>query len=591
MANLLAFLQAAWYDYKIQNYHYLSEGGVGMRRIAAVFIALLVIMSLAVTASASSASNIQITAIVASDGSCQVTQTVNLTLTAATDNLTYPLPADARGITVNGSSVSTHKADGYQYADISRMVKGMTGQFSLIFSYTLPNCVTFDELDRTIVTVPLLSGFTYPVDNMSFAVTLPGEIAAKPTFTSGYYQSSIETVLHSSVSGQIISGYSTNALKDLETMSMSIEMPTELFPRQQVQEWSVAFDDIAMYVFAGLALVYWILFLRCLPPRRISRFLPPDGVNAGEIGSALTGQGASLTMMLLHWAQLGYVLIHLDKHGRVMLHRRMDMGNERSAFENRVFRALFGKKDMIDGTGYHYARLYRKVASTKPELPGHFRRGTGNPAIFRVLACGIGVFGGMSLGFAIGEGAFLVGFMVFVMVTFGGVSAWLIQSGVRCMFLHDKKKLWIALGCCAAWLLFGAIAGQLGIAAAVAGAELLAGLAAAYSGRRTEQGRQAMAQILGLRRYLRSAPKDEALRRARMTPEFFFSMMPYALALGVEDRFAKQFGAMRLPGCPYLTTGMDAHMTAAEWAKLMNTAIARLDERQKNLAIERLLAK
>lgn len=562
-----------------------------MRRAAAVFAALLILFSLATTVSASSASNIQITAIVSSDGSCQVTQTVNLTLSAATDSLIFPLPADARGVTVNGTSASTHKADGYQYADISRLVKGLTGQFSLIFSYTLPNCVAADELDRTIVTVPLLSGFTYPVDNMSFAVTLPGEIAAKPTFTSGYYQSSIETVLHYSVSGQIISGYSTNTLKDLETMSMSIEMPTELFPRQQVQEWSVVFDDIAMYVCAGLALLYWLLFLRCLPPRRISRFLPPDGLNAGEMGSALTGRGADLTMMLLHWAQLGYVLIHLDKHGRIMLHKRMDMGNERSAFENRVFRSLFGKKDMIDGTGYHYAQLYRKVAGAKPELPGLFRRGSGNPTIFRVLACGIGVFGGMSLGFAIGEGAVLVGFMVFVMVTFGAVSAWLIQSGMRCIFLHDKKKLWIALGCCAGWLLFGAIAGQLGIAAAVAGGELLAGLAAAYGGRRTDQGRLAMAQILGLRRYLRKAPKDGFVNPARTTPEYFFSMVPYALALGVEESFAKQFGSMRLPGCPYLTTGMDAHMTALEWTKLMNSAIDRLNERQKNLAIERLLPK
>ena len=49
-------------------------------------------------------------------------------------------------------------------------------------------------------------------------------------------------------------------------------------------------------------------------------------------GSRLTFTGADLTMMVFSWAQLGYLVIHLDDNGRVMLHKRMDMGNERSSF-------------------------------------------------------------------------------------------------------------------------------------------------------------------------------------------------------------------------------------------------------------------
>ena len=54
---------------------------------------------------------------------------------------------------------------------------------------------------------------------------------------------------------------------------------------------------------------------------------------------------------------------------------------------------------------------------------------------------------------------------------------------------------------------------------------------------------------------------EEALRR--MDPDYFHTMAPYALALGVHKRFARAFGTRKLSSCPYLTTGMDGHRTAS----------------------------
>ena len=559
-----------------------------MRRFAALIAAILLLAVLAVPASASSATGMQISAVVSTDGSCKATVRVNLMLDQVVDKLTFPLPSGARNVTVNGTSVSTFASGGAVQADISRLVKGLTGNFTLEFQYVLSGCVASDNLSRTIVTVPLLNGFTYTVDNLSFHITLPGEATAKPTFTSGYYQSSIETMLDFSVSGQTISGYTLSSLQDLETLSLSIEMPPDLFPQQQVQDFGVAYDDVAMYICGGIAMLYWLLFLRCLPPRRVSNTIAPEGYTAGELRSVLTTQGADLTMMVMTWAQLGYILIHLDKHGRVMLHKRMEMGNERSGFENRIFRSLFGRKQTIDGGSYHYAALFKKVSLSPPNIHDYFRPSTGNPVIFRCLACLVGLFGGMSLGFAMGQGAFLSGLVVALMIFFGIFSSWYIQAGAQCLHLHDKYKLWICIGCIGAWLIFGFLAEEPVIAASVAGFQFLVGLAATYGGRRTDVGRQAMAEVLGLRRYMRKAPKGEFQRITRYTPDYFFALAPSAIALGVGDQYARQFGSMLLPGCPYLTTGMDGHRTAAEWMKLMHTAVKRLDHRHKHLLLERL---
>ena len=76
-----------------------------------------------------------------------------------------------------------------------------------------------------------------------------------------------------------------------------------------------------------------------------------------------------------------------------------------------------------------------------------------------------------------------------------------------------------------------------------------------------------------------------------MDPDYFHTMAPYALALGVQHRFTKAFGPRKLSSCPYLTTGMDGHLTAAEWMRLMERAVDSLDARHKRMPIERLLGR
>ena len=47
---------------------------------------------------------------------------------------------------------------------------------------------------------------------------------------------------------------------------------------------------------------------------------------------------------------------------------------------------------------------------------------------------------------------------------------------------------------------------------------------------------------------------------------------------------------MRLPGCPYLTTGMDGHMTAGEWGRWISETAEDMDRRKESLKSGRLRA-
>lgn len=564
-----------------------------MRRASAILLCVfLIIIYIAIPVSAAtSITTSRLNASVATDGNCIVNLELHLHLDAPDKNLSFPIPLNARGITVNGNSARTYTDGGVRHVKLGGVVGNTAGNFVVYLQYTVPNTVDYDAQEKLMLTLPLLSGFAHGVQGFEFSIAMPGMLPEnlQPVFTSGYYQQSIEASMEFSMEGDTISGRITKDLKDQETLTMLLPVSSEMFPREPVRQQTVGTLEIVMIVLGALALVYWFVFMRCLPFLSRRSATPPHGFTAGEIPCALTGSGGDLTMMVFSWAQLGYILIQLQGSGRVILHKRMDMGNERDPYEVRVFNSLFGKKNFIDGTSLAYARLSRKVAATPGDIRDLYRKGTGNPKVIRVLCALIGVLGGISLASAIVGDAVLGFLLIFLLAVFAGVSAWFIQSWYKGLHLRNRLALLVALALCGLWLLIGLAAGNWIVAACMVGAQLLGGLACAYGGRRTFTGRQMASQILGFRRYLRKLTAKDVPGLLRTDPDYFFTMAPYALMFGVSNHFAKIFGKRRFSACHYLTTGMDGHRTAAEWLQLMHRATSALDVRALRLPLENLL--
>ena len=279
-----------------------------MRRIAVCVLCIMLLVSLATPAvAASSASKVSIAATVSSDGDCQVTVDVTLVLESAVTELTFPLPRYARNITVNGTSARVTRSGDVTNVNITNLVKGVTGNFTFRLQYSLNNLVEYDELDKLQLQLPLLSGFSLPVDDMEFTINFPGQISGKPIFSSGYFQQSIEEDITYTMTQATITGALKTKLKDQETLTMTLEVPEEVFPQNVTKQWSMGIPDVAMIVMAVLAVLYWLIFLRCAPFLRSRYAVPPAGCTAGELSCVLMGQGSDLTMMVLSWAQLGYI--------------------------------------------------------------------------------------------------------------------------------------------------------------------------------------------------------------------------------------------------------------------------------------------
>ncbi len=563
-----------------------------MRRIGAFLAAVLLLVCMAVPVFAvTGATSVQGVASVASDGSCHVNLTVAIHLDAPVDKLTFPVPDGARSITLNGSSARTSRSGGMLQVDLSRIVGSVAGDYTVAIGYSLSDITSVNLEGKPELNLPLLCGFAYPVQSLSFTVTLPGLVTTTPVFSSGYYQQGVESNMTVEVSGASIQGSVNMEMKDLETLTMTLEVTEEMFPGIIQRQWRSNFDNIAMWVFAALAALYWLIFLQCPPLTRSRCTTAPEGYTAGQLGCILAGQGADLTMMVFTWARYGYILIQMSDQGRVVLHKRMEMGNERSAYEQKLFAQLFGRRRMVDGNSFHYAQLCRRAAASSGSTKSLTMKFSGNRRIFRILCAAVGLFAGISLGNALSGNAILGFLLALIFAILCAVGAWLIQDWVRFVHLGGKTELFLALGCGAVWLLLAALGGDLPIALAVVLGQFAAGLLYAYGGRKTSMGRQLASQVLGLRQFLRSAPKEQLHRMLSADPDFFFHLAPAAMALGSCEAFARRFGKRRISGCPYLTTGMDGHRTAAEWCQLMQRAADSLNARYKRLFLEMILSR
>ncbi len=561
-----------------------------MKGFHRIFAAVLLICLLAVSASAASGiTALESHSTVTADGTCQVSINATVHLDEAVDKLTFPLPADAGGITLNGSRVSAPKKDGVRNVNIKRITGGMAGDYSLHIAYSLSDVIHLTEEGLLQLQVPLLSGFAYPIESMTFSVTLPGAVEVLPSFVSGYHESSIEQSLSFQAEGATVSGSSLKAMKDHETLTMTMLVSEEMFPQSIVQRQDYTPAVTAMWIAGGLAALYFFIFLFSLPtwPKRAVE--APDGIGAGQLGCVVGMQGVDLTAMILSWAQLGYVLITLERKGRVSLLKRMDMGNERSEAERRWFMKLFGKRARVDTSSRGFALLWRQAAKTPAGLQEMIKRRCGSVRIFRALASAIGLFGGAGLGLVMGGGAVLKYLVIILLSVLGAWAGWHVQDFAAGVFLRHRRKLYKGLLISALWLIFGLISGEFLFTLWTVVALLAAGLLLFWGGRRTPLGRQCRGQIGDLKRYLKTLSKEDAGRLSQDDPDYFFRLAPYALALGVDREFARKFGSIRYPACPYFTDGVDANMTALQWNAMLRKAMAAMDERGQNLPFEQLI--
>ena len=559
-----------------------------MKRIFAMILVLICCMGLTVPAMAqSSAEHIISRTEIFSNGSANVNLQITITFDSPVESPVFPIPADALDPILNGDPATVYTAAASRMVSLKGLTGGRPGTYSFTLSYRLNNILQ-GRNNALQLELQLLSGFPFPIESLQATIILPGEIETQPTVSSGYYQENIRNQLSISVDGNTLTLHANQPLKDYETLHLSMNVSESMFPGTARTLRMLSLMDLAMVVVAILSLVYYLLTMRPRLPRRRPRPDAPDGITAGSAPLWLTGSPVDLSLLVVSWAQMGYLRIEVEPTGRVLLHKRMEMGNERSAFENRCFKDLFGHRRILDGTGKHYAELCRSVRRTPGLSRKIYAPKSGRPLIFRGL-CGLsGLMCGVALAGSIAPHS------VFLQITVGlicCVMSMLIQSVGKCLLLRHRRPVLIGGVCAALWLGLGYLTGDVMMPGLMILFQFVCGILAAFGGQRTELGQQTMLQLLSLRKFMGSVSKQELQRLLKANPAYFHELAPYALALGMDRRFSRRFERLRLPECTYLVCKSQPTPTAAEWAQLLRTTVQSLDARSWKLFYEKLTGK
>lgn len=557
-----------------------------MRRVIALLVCIF-LFAVPVSA-ANAAASVRTTAVVTENSACQVTIEAEIRLDEPARGLKFPLGTDIHSVTLNGASASVSESGGIYSVDLSHL-NGKTGLYSCTIQYTVNSVVAVDE-GKQIITVPLLYGFPYPVEDMSFSVTMPTAFDTVPSFYSGYHGQDIERQMTHNVVGSTITGRVDQQLKDSETLFLKLTAPVGMFPAGRTFGGTLRFDSAAMAVCAALALLCWLLTMRFFPRWAPRRATAPEGSCAGLVGRFLVHRNTDLPALVIQWAQLGYLIIHLDNNGRVFLHKKMDMGNERSGFEQRCFRELFGNKMMLDATGSRFHSAWNRICAMGRRQPGSNGSPVGSIKLFRVLSALLGLFAGIAMADTVSTDHTWRLVLMGALGAAGFILCWLIQSGMDCLHLRGKASL--KLGLAAALILiaagFACSCPVYGLAAAAW--NLLAGALAFYGGRRNENAARIFGEILGLRRHMRRAGTDEVRRILASNRNYYFELAPYALVLGVDKTFAEKFGKARLPACTWLVSRHNRR-TAPEWYPQLRQVYAAMIRERKPTLAERIFGK
>lgn len=556
-----------------------------MRKALLFFVAIVLLCAITLGVSADQIDHSGFYATVFEDGSCQVSMTITLSMEKMDTTMRFPIPADASDVQLNGFGVGTYYSGTVQYVNLSSVLgpEDTTATFTL--SYRAGQVV--DGTGK--LTLPLLSGFQLPISSFDFTVSFPGNVTNQPSFSSNYHQSNIESSMHWTVTGSTVTGRTTALLNDYETLEMSLKLDSSLFSHRQTAFIDSEVDDRLMKGCLLLALLYWVIFMRMGLPRFRRCSQPPQGYTAGHMRPILTLQGPDLSLMVLSWAQMGYVLLERKSSSKILIHRQMDMGNERSAYEQQIFSLLFKKKDVVDTGSLAYAVLCGKVEKQISVSKVLTHKRSGNPLIFRLIILLINIFAGVNAGLALGSTASWQIIFLILFGILGLVLGNMIQNSAQGIFLYKPGTITKGILAAVIWVVPFYLCGKQSLGLRTAFYQFIAGILATYGGRRSADGTDALSQALGLLLSFLVPEKASFSIAKKVDPEYFHTMAPYALSFGADRLFAYRFGKERIPECPYLVGVPAADRTASQWSRILRNTLRSMNARYEGLKKERLI--
>lgn len=470
---------------------------------------------------------------------------------------------------------STSTNNGYKILKIGSSNKTYIGKHTYTISYTYDigkdPLKDADELYYNLIGTD--SDTT--ISNVTFTIKMPKKFdydGDKLGFSSGLNGSIDSSNVEYTVNKNTISGSYIGTLGIAEGLTVRLTLPEGYFVRVQEKDDNyvilVSIISVACVIVSALL---WRLYGKDNKVVETVEFYPPEGLNSAELAYIYKGvaEDEGIISLLISLANKGYLRIEDfgkknlidDKNFRITKLKEYTGNNET---EKEFFDGLFKKKNSVTNEDL-YDSFYKTIRSIKSKLESKenknkiFEKSSLSKIIWLALMCIVilllitvkpivNTSAGEDLPFLLTFP--IIGFSVILLVGFRQTNLMIKIFGIVWGALFGGIPLVVEITPILVvevpQYLTSYIIGLICIAIIIGFAKIMP--------KRTKYGSAMLGKIKGFKKFLEVAEKEELENLVSENPQYFYYILPYTYALGVSDKWVKQFESIAMQAPNWYTS-------------------------------------
>lgn len=572
-----------------------------------IFFGLFAICNISKAANGYTIEAYDVKMVVNEDNTFDITETITTDFTQSKHGIYRKIPTKNTVNRVDGTSsknrakitnikvnekFSTTTENGYKVIKIGDANKTLTGEHTYVISYTYDigkdKLKDADELYYNLIGTEWDTTINY----LTFTIQMPKKFdKEKLGFSAGTYGSTNSSSVEYIVDDNRIEGFYTGFLRQGEGLTVRLTLPEGYFVRGSGNaDGYVIGVIIVSIIFVVISAILWKIYGRDDKVVETVEFYPPEGMNSAELSFLYNGNvdDKGIISLLIYLANKGYLKIEdlgtksfsYGNNFRITKLKEYAGNNEN---ERIFFNGLFKRKNSVTNEDL-YDRFYTTIDKIKRRINSKenkkkiFEPSSTKNIVWLVLMCIVIfilitvkpvieygdpesmifalLFPGIGFGFALGmilgkTKVFEKIFGLFWGIFFGGVPWALMVLPI----LIDEPRYFalyaIGLICVAIIIFFIKIMPK-----------------------RTPYGNEVLGKIKGFKRFLEVAEKEQLEELVSQNPQYFYYILPYTYALGVSDKWVKQFEtiAIQEPNWYYSQTGFSVSSFGTFMSSTMRSA-------------------
>ena len=453
-----------------------------------------------------------------------------------------------------------------RFGDPDKLLFGGPYEYGIEYDFSLgaDDYPDYDEIYYNIVSP---GAWDTDIEKLSFSVTLPYPVDQNRIWlTAGPYGSEAELPFTLSDDGCTISGrYSS--IPSGYGITLRVEMDEGYF-NEAVHHINLKTVGFSLSIAVSLLMVSAVFVIWVLKGRDEKliypvRFTPPDGLNPMDSGFVYKGtlDNSAVSAMLIYWADKGVITITDNGGDDFEFTKLRELDDTASDAEIRLFSAFFASGDNVDTKDLRKTGFATKLSGVRKTMDEHFseERSLSSPESMKLRKLVMSLMIIPIVIHSITSTLFFPGFATIFILIPSMMAYMMLRSaslqierrmrsdGFRFSIIAGPAVflLFIWFFIASALVSFGSGEREGFVDSALFIISLFVSmLLAASIDRRSQYADKVLSAVLGYREFMEKVEKDRIEKLSKEDPEFFYHVLSYAMALGVEDEWVKAFSGI-----------------------------------------------